>query len=466
MTLKVLITDMDKEWRDRARTLLTDENFVTDFALSGRETQLKIYREKFFALVLDLNTANHSALEVLKYVRLTAPAVKIILTLDNKNMLEDLGLEKKDILKLGASSIIVKPYNKEQMLEAVNGSLEHKLWKNRLPNATTTHEPEEIVARDDEFTRLKIDESTLGNPAIFNLFIRLSENHYVKIIHAGDFFDREVLKKHKSERKIEYLFFKTKDRALYVHFINELMEKVLKKGIQIPAEIKVNLVKNLTEKYVEEIYTQGLRPQLIDEGNRVCKNITDLIKTENGLNRVLQEFKNYDYSAYSHSFLVAFFSAALCSNLEWASSGTSEKVAMGCILHDIGKLKLPLYCSSLDPAQMNVEQLIEYKKHSALGAEMISGYSVINQSVTQIVFQHHEIIDGTGFPGGLTGMKIYPLAQVVGLVDAFARRLVKKQINPIEGLRDFLLDREAIVKYNQKYVKALISSFISGKVSL
>ncbi|HLE10527.1 MAG: hypothetical protein A2504_14315 [Bdellovibrionales bacterium RIFOXYD12_FULL_39_22] len=466
MALKILVSDPDKDWREKAKDFLDAENFQLEAALSGKEVQLKVYREKFYALILDMSTINHSALEVLKYVRLTSPSVKIIITLENNKVLEDMEMEREDVLRLGVSSVIVKPYSKEQLLEAVNGSLEHKLWKNRMANANQNHPPEEIVARDEEFTRIKIAEASIGNPAIFNLYIRLSENHYVKIIHAGDFFDQEKIKKYKTERQIDHLFFKTKDRALYVHFVNDLLEKVLKKGGKVPQETKVNLVKNLTEKFVEEVYTQGLKPQLIDEGNRVCKNITDLIRTERGLNKILLEFKNYDYSAYSHSFLVAFFSAALCTDLEWASSGTSEKVAMGSILHDIGKLKLPFYCSSLDPEQMTPEQLKDYKTHPRLGLEMISNYTVINQAVTQIVFQHHELQDGSGFPDGLTGMKIYPLAQVVGLVDAFAKRIVKKKLSPREGLRDFLLDREAISKYNQKYVKALVNSFMDSKVFL
>ena len=465
--MKILVCDPDKEWCNKTQTYLMSENFEIDIAFSGKDCQLKIFKEKYFALILDLYVTSHSALEVLKYVRLTRPSVRVILTSENDEVFKSMDMEKGDLLKLGASDILIKPFSNDQLLQSVNGTLQYQLMKNLIGGRQETEsKPEDVMARDDEFTRIKISEFTPGNIAIFDIFIRIGERHFTRLLHAGDPFNKLLLKKYRDEKQIEYLFFKTKDRALYIHFINSMMEKVFSKKTKVSLKKKVDLIKNVTEKYVEEIYTSGLKPQLIEEGNKMCENMAVMIKKEKKLYSILQNFKNFDYSTYSHSFLVSFFASILCSNLEWASSATIEKIALGSILHDLGKLKLPPYCHNFERENMNKDQLKEYKKHPELGVEMLSNFAMINQSVTQIVLQHHEVLDGSGFPNGLTAMKIYPLAQVVSLVDEFAHVLTRNKLVPLEGLKLVLKDREFIMKHNQKYIKALISSFIKGKIEL
>mgnify|MGYP007100955546 FL=1 len=49
---------------------------------------------------------------------------------------------------------------------------------------------------------------------------------------------------------------------------------------KIGDKVKLGMVKNLTQIYVEEIYFQGVKPQLVDQGKDLCKNIHKLIKNE------------------------------------------------------------------------------------------------------------------------------------------------------------------------------------------
>lgn len=465
MALKVLVSDPDREWCESAEQFLVGGGYEVVVALNGKDVQLKVSSEKFYAVILDIDTIHHSGLEVLKFLRLNAPSVKVALTMESEKRIRDMGAEMEDLLRLGASDILIKPYKQDNLLKSIGGNLQFKLWKNVSKKKKRVSEEGTIRARDDEFTRIKITDFYSGNAAIFDLYLRLKENRYIKILHGGDFFDPDVVKRYKEEKKVDYLYFRTQDRMLYIHFVNNMMKKLLKSP-KASTKAKVNAIKNLSEKYIEEIYTTGLQPQLVDEGKEVCENIHDIIEKEPNLYKFLKEMEEFDPTAYTHAFLVVFFSSMICRFLDWASQATVDKIALGGMLHDIGKLKLDKSVMLLTEDKMNDKQLKEYKKHPEVGVDMVSSFPMITQPVKQIIFQHHELVDGTGFPAEITGIKIYPLAQVVGLVDFWSNLMTNNRLKPMAALKVMLKDHNILQRYDQTYLKALIKCFVDPDMEL
>jgi putative nucleotidyltransferase with HDIG domain len=461
MSLAILISEPDERWGNEIKMFLKSKSYEVEKSLNGKDCQLKIYKNKYLAVILDIDTKNHSGLEVLRYLRLNAPSVKVILTLQSKKKLEDLELDRDDLGKLGASDILTKPYSLEMLLESVEGANQFEAWK-EIKGSGSQKEEETLEADDEDFTRIKIQDFYSGNTTIFDCYVRLTKNKYIKILHKGDFFEESRIKKYAGEKEITHLYFKTKERAIYINFINNVLEKMASSQTE-PTERKVKTAKNLAEKYVEEVYTVGLKPQLIEEGKKICQNIYNLIQRSPDLANLMAMYEDYDPPAYAHLFLVSFISAITCQNLEWASSRTVELIAFGSLLHDIGKLKLPESIRGKNVDELDQKELEKYQEHPKIGAEMLQQYPIITEPIRQIVYQHHEYVNGEGFPNGLTGMKIYPLAKVVALSDELANLIVKTKTPPIQGLRELIPDREKIVRYDPLIVKALVKGFIKGK---
>jgi putative nucleotidyltransferase with HDIG domain len=458
MSLSVLISEPDDNWSNEIKSFLDDHSYACDESVNGKECQLKVYKKKYLAVVLDLETQHHSAFEVLKYLRLNAPSIKVILTIVGKKRLKELELEKDDLRKLGASDILIKPYSLEMLLESIEGANQFESWKDVKSTGPQGSE-EEVQANDDEFTRIKVSDFYSGNSNIFDCYIRLSDNKYIKILHKGEFFEESRLNKYAVDLEITHLYFKTKERAMYINFINTVLSKM----VNAPSgnsQAKINTTKNLSEKYVEEIYMSGLKPQLIEEGKKICENMYTLIKKDPDLSNLLSMYEEYDPHAYSHLFLVSFMASITCQNLEWSSQRTVEIIAFGSLLHDIGKLKLPPEFLNLSKDDMTDKEMILYKTHPKLGAEMLQQYPLVTEPIRQIVYQHHECITGDGFPNGLTGTRIYPLAKIVSFADEFSSIIMQKKIAPLDGLRLMLSDRKKILKFDPDVVKALVKGFV------
>ena len=458
MALSILISDPEESWANEIKAFLERRSFIVQMALNGKDCQLKMYKSKFFAVVLDISTKDHSGIEVLRYLRLSAPSVKIILTA-HEERLKALELSQDELSKLGASHILIKPYSLTVLRDSIEGVNQIDPLKKKEGTPKVEREEVEFDADDSEFTGIKLEDFYSGNTAIFDCYIRSAPNRYVKVAHKGDFFEHSKIDKLIKQQKAEYLYFKTEERAIYINFINKILEKMisLNKG---ESKEKIRTVKNLAEKYIEETYTEGLKPQLIEEGKKICQNMFDLVQKNPGLSSLVATYEDGEPDAYTHLFLSSFMSVILCKNLEWSSSKIIELVAFGALLHDIGMLKLSTEVRNLDVSEMDSEQLEQFKQHPKLGAELLQKYPLVTEPVRQIVYQHHEYVNGSGFPEGLTGIKIYPLAKVVSLGNEFSNFLVEKRISPLQGLSLFISDRDNITKFDPVLTKVLVKGFV------
>lgn len=94
-------------------------------------------------------------------------------------------------------------------------------------------------------------------------------------------------------------------------------------------------------------------------------------------------------------------------------------LSYGAELHDIGKIRIPL--SILDKTvPLTPFDIASIESHPTCGAEMASRAFVANSDVIACILQHHEREDGSGYPNGLTGHHINPLAKIVAVADTYA----------------------------------------------
>lgn len=457
--MKVLISDPDAKSTKSLETLLSKNSIESLVTSSGKECQLEVYRGGIDCLVLDFDTVNYPGLMVLKYMRLNHPAVKIVMTVASKKRLDATGICQEDLKKLGAATILIKPVSDEVMLKNVQGE-QYDSWKKIKINDQEKEDESILNVKDEEFTRVKIETCQGGNVTIFDHYIRLGKDRYVKVLRKGDSFDISRIQKYIADGKVEHLYFKTKDRTTYINFMNDLSQKMVASGKTGSTSIIVENLKSATEMYIEEIYTAGIKPQLLDEGKKLCQNMYQLIQKDSDIAKHIRELQAEDSTGKGHLFMVSFFSTIICKNMEWSSERTAETAAMGGLLHDIGKLKLPPNLRNLEENAVPPDQLTLYRQHPLYGYEMLSKSKIVHDAVKQIVYQHHEQVNGMGYPNGLTGTKIYPLAKIVSLADYFSTLITTNHLTPMEGLRRFIPNKEETAKFDAMAIKSLVMGLI------
>lgn len=459
MALKLLLVDPNEKWLEEAGKIFKENFYDVETALNGKEAQLSIYSKEYFAVIINYATTSHSAIQVLKFCQKNKKKVKTILIFNEEKELEECGFDEKGLKKIGAMDIICKPFEWDELRNLLEDHQDLTDFLKNLKVKDGVSEEEEVTVVDKEFTRVKIDQFYSSKAVLFDIFINISKNKYLKILHAGDKFDKERLDRYKNEKKVEFLYFHVKDRRKFIQYSNHVAKKAIDNK-RVNPNVKVNLLKNLSEKYTEETFTQGLKSQLVDEGRQVCEHIFKFIDNEPDLHTLLKSYHEFDPAAIEHSFLVTLYASAIVKQFEWQSQTTIETAAMACMLHDIGKMELPENLLALKKSDMNEDQLNKYKLHPEIGSKIVDNNRLLNNSIKQIVLQHHENFDGTGFPNGLKAAQILTIANIVHLADDFAHMLIEEKKKPTECLKLILTNRQMVARYNSAVTENFIKVFV------
>lgn len=110
---------------------------------------------------------------------------------------------------------------------------------------------------------------------------------------------------------------------------------------------------------------------------------------------------------------------------------------LGALLHDIGETHLPLQIHTASLLTEVERRIVE--RHTELGLRMLRNVHGIPAESLRIVAEHHERMDGTGYPNGLQGRRIYEGSQLVGALDVYdamlSLRMYRQALSPTEAIR-------------------------------
>lgn len=151
----------------------------------------------------------------------------------------------------------------------------------------------------------------------------------------------------------------------------------------------------------------------------------------------LTQIKGHDEYTFVHSVNVCVLALTLGRHLEFGRADL-QALGIGTLLHDTGKMKIPLSILN-KPGKLTGDEFAEMKKHPLLGAEILRGAAGIPEEARLVVQRHHERNDGSGYPYGLTGREIGVFGQIAGMADVYdaitSDRCYSKAVAPFEGIR-------------------------------
>jgi HD-GYP domain-containing protein (c-di-GMP phosphodiesterase class II) len=94
-----------------------------------------------------------------------------------------------------------------------------------------------------------------------------------------------------------------------------------------------------------------------------------------------------------------------------------EALRLAALIHDVGKISVPAEILS-KPGRLNENEFELIKVHAQAGHDVLQSIA-FDQPVAEMVLQHHERLDGSGYPQGLSGEGILPAARVIAVADVY-----------------------------------------------
>ena len=179
--------------------------------------------------------------------------------------------------------------------------------------------------------------------------------------------------------------------------------------------------------------------------------VVEIIRNRDSMIHQL-DMRTYQDYIYAHSVNTCVLSVLIAVNLDYPE-GKLTDLALGTMLHDIGMMMLP-DALLMKMGNLTPEESKQVQQHPEDGFNILRTVREIPITVAHIAYQHHERVDGKGYPRNLTADKILEFAKVAAVADTFdalvSDRPYRKGMVPHEAyevmmaLADSYVDRDIL----------------------
>lgn len=188
--------------------------------------------------------------------------------------------------------------------------------------------------------------------------------------------------------------------------------------------------------------------------NGICTNAFNNLIQLPDTAYLLNSLYNYDSVTYYHCNRVSLLATKLGFILGYPED-VLYNLAMSGLLHDIGKLKIDLSILN-SPNRLTALEVEKIRKHVEYGEKMLKPLP-LNEMIKIGAAQHHEMLDGTGYPRKLKGSSITPFGQILAVCDIYDalsnKRPYKRALSNSECAEKMVTNKGL----NQELVKTLFS---------
>jgi putative nucleotidyltransferase with HDIG domain len=143
-----------------------------------------------------------------------------------------------------------------------------------------------------------------------------------------------------------------------------------------------------------------------------------------------------------------------------------EGIRVAAALHDIGKMSTPAEILS-KPGKLSKQEFDLLRQHPRVAHDILEGIP-FPWPVANIVLQHHERLDGSGYPNGLEGDNILIEARIIAVADTVEAMSSHRPYRPALGLAEALheIQEHKGTRYDPEVVAACVDLFENGQFSL
>lgn len=178
-------------------------------------------------------------------------------------------------------------------------------------------------------------------------------------------------------------------------------------------------------------WREKLPTALIKHASEFSQQVVDVCRTRDEMTAALASLAAHDRDTFAHISNVCVYSIFLARSVGITDDDQLIQIGQAGLLHDIGKRFIRTDILQ-KPGPLTDEERREINQHPRIGFEELSGLPYLTRDQLLAVYQHHERLDGSGYPVGLVGDEICKMAQLCAVVDVFdaltARRSYRQSV--------------------------------------
>lgn len=429
---KILLVEDDNSFRKLLKTFLEREGFDVREAENGlvAKTILDLNENTFDLVISDIKMPQLDGVQLVEHTKTIRPNLKFILMTGFSDI-----LEAQQAYEHGADGFLPKPFEKNmfllEVIELISGvsllkqnkeiSDEHGNQKQISTHEASNFRPN-VCDDPSLFRRIHINEFTQGSTLSSDIYIRVTEDKFIKVAREGTIVPVDRISIYK-EKRVSHLYVHHLDFKKYLNF-NLNLAKVINKS-KLENNKKIRVLKHSTELILEDVFSEGIDPDKFSAAKDLVQDTLSIISEDESIFALLEALESHADFLYAHSVAVSTYATLIAKEFGWESPKTLFNLSISGLFHDIGKKEIDEDIILKPRVQRSSQETAQLETHASRGREILSTINTIPNDVIQIVYNHHENELGTGYPQKLTKHNIHPLAKVVALADAFCNQAMK-----------------------------------------
>ena len=216
-------------------------------------------------------------------------------------------------------------------------------------------------------------------------------------------------------RGIHRLYISKESRSVYQSYLRTIATNG--ENGSIPFTARVGALAEVVRDVLESTFASENVDQTVKAADRLGGLATEIITNDQFAAGDLFQVLHHDYATFSHSTNVAFYCGILAAELGY-SKAEIKQITTGGLLHDIGKLEVEESILR-KPGKLDDFEFRKIQAHPLTGFRKLAPRADLVEGQLMIAYQHHERMDGRGYPVGCLGAEMHPWAKLCAVVDVF-----------------------------------------------
>ena len=216
---------------------------------------------------------------------------------------------------------------------------------------------------------------------------------------------------------VEFVYVSVDDHVLYYRTMESIIQSVMDDP-NLRQQKKSEILYATSLELANQLCSSPPGKQEVSRASKMVQASVHLILKDGDAFGSLFEVFGHDFYTATHMVNVCTTALALAHKLGLGDVAVLHNVGIGSLLHDIGKVFIPgeiLNCRE----QLTNSQYDVIRTHVELGCDHLRKVTKLPEIVLQVVAEHHERLDGSGYPRGLKGKEISAMGRLAAIVDTF-----------------------------------------------
>jgi HD-GYP domain-containing protein (c-di-GMP phosphodiesterase class II) len=242
------------------------------------------------------------------------------------------------------------------------------------------------------------------------------------------------------ENNVRFLYIKTAEHQQYTRYLETNLPAAMSSRNLADHE-KTEILFTTALRLLEEIFCT---PNELDDLRRVVPivdHIAQQVLRQPRAFASLAAMNRHDHYTTTHLVNVSGYMAALAVAGGIGDPAELREVALGGLLHDLGKICISGGILN-KPDKLSDREWSVIQDHPVKSLQLAAGYLDLSEAACRTLVEHHERMDGRGYPRGLAGNEIHPHARVAAICDVFDSLTSHRMYRPVLTAEQALQEME------------------------